>query len=218
MSGEQDLKYRSPQEACRLFDADLASYLEGEARPTVEVHARECAFCGTLLADLQEIRSRSAELPLEEPPVWMWAKIRTTLVAEGIIRQPEGFWQRFFSAGRWIPQAVPVAGLVGLVMVGVALLRQSSTTTSPKTAGPPPVGDDTALATVVTSMEQDYYTRLASFDPSLKETYQKSLIALDGEIQQLRGEPHDSLAHEYLMAAYTEKARVLQSALEFDGR
>ena len=58
--------------------------------------------------------------------------------------------------------------------------------------------------------------------PDLKATYDKSLVSLDHSIEEcldsLQNEPRNALAHEYLLTAYTRKAEVLSSALEFDGR
>ena len=39
--------------ACRLFEAGLGAYLEGESRPQVLAHAGECRFCGVVLSDLR---------------------------------------------------------------------------------------------------------------------------------------------------------------------
>jgi len=56
------------REACRLFDAQVADYLEGGDRPAVIAHAGECAFCSVILADLRAVISESAALGFEEPP------------------------------------------------------------------------------------------------------------------------------------------------------
>ena len=49
---------------CDGFAAVLADYLEGDApdavRAAVEAHAEECAACGALLADLQDIPVQAA--------------------------------------------------------------------------------------------------------------------------------------------------------------
>jgi len=74
--------------ACRQFDAELETYLEGEARPLVVAHARECASCGALLADLQSIKQTARELPQEEPSPAVWATLRASLKAEGAFTAP----------------------------------------------------------------------------------------------------------------------------------
>ena len=74
--------------ACLRFEAELEAYLEGENRPFITGHSRECTFCRVVLADLEEIASAARNLPLEEPSPAVWANVRAHLEAEGIIRQP----------------------------------------------------------------------------------------------------------------------------------
>jgi len=85
-----------------------------------------------------------------------------------------------------------------------------------------PGGEDGALARVVSDLESSFRANEASMAPDLKATYEKSLVSLDGSIQEclvsLRQEPRNMLAHDYLLAAYTRKAEVLSSALESVGR
>ncbi|HTS69738.1 MAG TPA: hypothetical protein VMO17_12220, partial [Terriglobia bacterium] len=85
-----------------------------------------------------------------------------------------------------------------------------------------PAGDDSSLARVASELETSFRANEASMAPDLKATYEKSLVSLDGSIQEclvsLRQEPRNMLAHDYLLAAYTRKAEVLSSALESVGR
>jgi hypothetical protein len=85
-----------------------------------------------------------------------------------------------------------------------------------------PASEDGALARVVTELESSFRANEASMAPDLKATYEKSLVSLDGSIREcldsLRQEPRNTLAHDYLLTAYTRKAEVLSSALEFEGR
>src|SRR5271157_6012105 len=71
---------------CSRFDAELEAYLEGEARPFIASHARDCSSCGALLADLQSIRQAAQDLPLEGPSRLVWADLRARLEAEGAFR------------------------------------------------------------------------------------------------------------------------------------
>lgn len=216
-------------EACRSFDAELAAYLEGEDRPELVAHARQCAFCHSVLADVEAIRLAGRDLALEEPPARIWASVRATLVAEGIIRDPQTFWQRWqtnWRAPAWLHSPVAVAALVCLTVVGISLLRGPTASrfhqpAAPSSASIVDLGDAGGLVDSLGRMETSYQARSVSFEPSVKATYQRSLESLDGEIRQcldtVKQQPSDSLAQEYLLAAYEQKARVLQTALEFDG-
>ena len=62
--------------------------MEGEARPFITSHARDCASCGALLADLQSIRRAARDLPQEEPSRAVWANVRARLEAEGAFGVP----------------------------------------------------------------------------------------------------------------------------------
>ncbi len=218
---------------CRLFDAQLAAYLEGEARPEVIAHAQGCPFCRVVLGDLEQIISQSRLIGLEEPPARLWANIRVTLAEEGIFRPTLSGW------GRWSPRffilrnPAAVAALACLVVLGAILLvpprageqngtsnwfsRRAEVTVA--TAVHP--GEENNLARTVEEMETTYQRREISFEPTLKASYQKSLASLDTSIREcldsLRQEPSNTLAREYLLTAYARKAEVLTSALQFDG-
>jgi hypothetical protein len=85
-----------------------------------------------------------------------------------------------------------------------------------------PPAEDVSLAHVVSDLESNFKANEASMTPELKATYDKSLVSLNGSIREcldsLHHEPGNTLAHDYLLTAYTRKAEVLSSALEFEGR
>jgi hypothetical protein len=224
--------FRTP--ICSRFEQELAAYLEGEASPLVAAHSRACASCGSLLADLESIQQAARDLPQEEPSLVVWANVRARLEAEGAFRAPaKGWWQ----ALTWhlVPQAVPLGILAVLVFLGSVLTLPSSTSQrwdgAEQVASLPavtqfapalPAGEDSTLAGVVSDLEVSYRANEASMAPDLKATYEKSLVSLDGSIREcldsLQHEPRNTLAHEYLLTAYTRKAEILSSALESDGR
>jgi hypothetical protein len=200
----------------------------------VVAHIEDCGACGALLADLQEIRDVARSLPQAEPSRVVWANIRARLEAEGAFEAPVSGWRQIL-AWRQFPHAVPLGVLAALVFIGSLLTLPSPNLVH--TGNPPgveetsavasltsdlPVGEDRALAHVVSDLESNFRANEASMTPDLKATYEKSLVSLDGSIREcldsLRHEPRNTLAHDYLLAAYTSKAEVLSSALEFEGR
>ncbi len=222
-------------EACRRFEEQVADCLDGEDRPAVVAHAKECVFCGVVFEDLRALVSESNALPLLEPPARVWANIRATLVAEGIIHEPESAWRRWLAplAPFWRP--APALALAGLVVLAITLIisRQAFVPTPANTASVRPTtyqavasprisGEDIALAQTVDGLERDYRSRKTSFEPGVAATYEKGLASLDDSIREARvsveREPDNSLAREYLLAAYQQKAEVLSAALEYDGR
>ncbi|MBI4166654.1 MAG: hypothetical protein HY508_13065 [Acidobacteria bacterium] len=216
---------------CQAFDLNLAAYLEGEDRPNVTRHARECSYCKVLLADLERVREASASLPLPEPPTRLWANIRATLVEEGVIRARQSFWQRWFPSPRLAPEARPMGALLALATMALILIASTGRFESPRrsdilasrgtviTAGIVAPGLTPALAQTVGQMEAAFRAQEDSFEPAMKATYKKSLEALDESIRETMGQcerhPDDLLARQYLVNAYQTKAEVLASALEF---
>lgn len=218
--------------ACRQFDADLPAYLEGEARPEVLHHAETCPFCSVLLADLDLLRQEAHELPLDAPPDRVWAQVRATLAAEGLIRQQKRRATGWFPALAWGRFAAPAGALASLVVLGAVLLVPPGSLDHSRTSGWLSVADrqamaarvyqleDSALASMVGELEKSFHAQEASLAPSVKAAYVKGLKSLDVSIRECRAsverEPGNTLARQYLVAAYTQKAEVLAAALKFD--
>jgi len=219
--------------ACLRFDQELEGYLEGEAQPFVVAHASQCLRCDALLRDLKLIQLTAREMALEEPPPSVWANVRAHLEAEGVFQPPVSVWQRIL-AWRRIPHPVPVGVLGMLMLLGGALSlppytgpgwdAPDSAALSPRsaTAVTLPLGEEESLARLVRELESNYRANQASISPDLKAVYEKSLLSLDDSIREcldsLQHEPRNSATHDYLLTAYTRKAEVLSTALEFHGR
>jgi hypothetical protein len=218
--------------ACRQFDAGLAAHLEGEPLPAVQDHAKECPFCRAILADLEQIHSASRDMPLEDPPGAVWMSLRARLAEEVFFHEPLRPWPRWLQGLRFLPDPAPLATLGGLVLLGAFVLvshrvREENLTPAVltaqatalrKAAEPPEVRE---LARTVDEMEKSFQAQRATLDPAVKAIYEKGLESLDSSIDECRTsveqEPQNSLASEYLVAAYTQKAAVLESALQFAG-
>jgi len=232
MSGQTDNPGFEAAVACRQFDLNLQAYLEGEGRPEVAAHARECAACAVILADMEQIRSASGELPLEEPPARLWSNLRAALEAEGLIHEPSPAWHRWVP--RLFPSPAPLSALAGLALLALALLLSPQNFQRPgdsnilsngeavTVAGLFPAGADFDLVRTVKEMEETYSSRESSVEPALQDTYKKSLEALNTSIdecvQHCKRDPGNALARQYLMLAYRSKAEVLASALENNNR
>lgn len=216
---------------CREFEIELAAYLEGEDRPAVYDHAQQCPFCSGTLADLEQIRFASHHMPLEDPPARVWANIRAQLAQEGVIRDPARGWLRWFRLSALVPNPVPIAALAGLAIFGTSFLIYSRVFEVSLTPGRLPAQasvvtprsvEESNVTRTLEEMERSYQASEETLDPAVKVVYQKSLKSLDTSIGEcrdsVRREPTNDLAHEYLLTAYAQKAVVLASALEFEGR
>jgi hypothetical protein len=164
----------------------------------------------------------------------LWANVRAQLEAEGAFGTPVSGWRKLFS-WQFAPQPAPLGALAGLVILAVVLSLPSGdlqSGNSPQQAASSsevsqvaelaPPAEDVSLAHVVSDLESNFKANEASMTPELKATYDKSLVSLNGSIREcldsLHHEPGNTLAHDYLLTAYTRKAEVLSSALEFEGR
>jgi len=217
---------------CDRFELELDAYMDGEIRPSVPAHLRECVFCKVVFEDLTALRSAARELPLEEPSPVVWANIRAQLSREGAFAEKAGVWSWFWQLD-FLRRPVPVAAFACMLALGCWLTApqnnpQPKTTASlPTSAGEPTVVRSMAflaggegLEKAIRELEKAFKAREATLAPDVKATYENSLSSLDASIREcndsLQREPGNSLAHEYLFAAYSQKAEVLSSALEID--
>jgi hypothetical protein len=218
--------------ACRMFEAGISDYLEGDSRPQVLAHAGECRFCRVVLSDLKQLMTTSATLADEDPPARLWADVRSVLASEGLFKEPS-FWKSWLPNVEFLPRPAPVAVLGALALLSIALVMPSSVSTSRadaltkassrvQRASSATLDVDSNLQHTVQELQAIYQSRALSFEPAVSATYQQGLRSLDVSIKEcqdsVRREPANSLAREYLLTAYQQKAEVLQSALEFDGR
>ena len=219
--------------ACREFQANLEGYLEGLGDTQGQAHASQCSRCGALLADLESIRASAGSLPLESPAPGVWSNIRVTLAAEGFFRKKESFWKGWFAQSRLAASATPIGVVVFLVILAIFLSSPGDLRRGVEPASAPALLATNAapasltaveanLAQTVEQMENSYKAREASLDPAAHETYTQGLMSLDSSIREclasLHKQPQNTLARQYLMQAYTEKADVLASALEYNDR
>lgn len=111
---------------CEQFADRLADYLEHDldepTRGALEAHAAACASCGTLLADVRELRVAAAALPPLHPDHDLWSGIAERIAApvvpldrrDGAPTRRPG---RFAAPGtRW---ALMSAAAVALIVVSV---------------------------------------------------------------------------------------------------
>jgi hypothetical protein len=232
---DQDNDTTLPERAaCREFECGLASYLEGEAEPSVLAHAKQCPYCAVILADLEQVRFVSHHLLQEEPPARLWVNIRAQLEAEGIIREPVPAWRRWLPRPAFFPRSAPLGALAALALFAATLLvpdrsMENRRRLNAGTAGGgmvaasvAPIGPDENLTRTLSEMEEAYRSRESSLEPTIKAAYQRSLASLDACIHECSRhcemEPGNTLARQYLVRAYQTKAEVLASALEYGGR
>ena len=223
---EETRRYRTAE--CDRFELELEAYMEGENMPSVPAHLRECVFCKVVFEDLIALRTAARELPLEEPSPVVWANIRAQLSAEGAFAEKSGVWSWLWQLD-FLRRPVPVAAFACMLALGCWLTAPRNNTQLESAASPAAsAGESTVVRSMawsglekaVRELEEAFKAREATLAPDVKATYEHSLNSLDASIREcndsLQREPGNSLAHEYLFAAYSQKAEVLSSALEID--
>jgi len=217
--------------ACSRLELELQSYMEGEDRPFVLAHTRECAFCRVVVEDLEGLRAAARALPLQEPSPVVWSNIRARLAAEGAFTEKASLWN-WFNGLDFLRRPIPVAAFISMVILGclVSAPRKYPEQDLNSALAAPAVrtavqsmgftADGEALERAVRELEEAFRAREGSLAPDVKATYEKSLLSLDASIREcsdsLQHEPGNSMAHDYLFAAYSQKAEVLSSALDLD--
>ncbi len=230
-------------ESCLKFRADLLAYLEGDSPADAAGHAAECEYCRCLLADIENVRQAGSAPGVDEPPARVWTSVRAVLIEEKILRRPVGAKPApaGFADG-WFPWKLtgflrypaPIAAAAAVLVASVVLFKapgylvrspmQSVNTLHPAAFMQSDVApqDIASLRLTIRQLDEAYRANQASLEPSMRETYQKSLDSLNGEIQECRAamkqQPEDGLTQDYLSDAYVQKARVLQTALEYNLR
>lgn len=225
-------KQNEPSE-CRRFDRELPLYLEGESGTSVERHAAQCAACRVELEELQAIRNVARQLPEEAPSPAAWANLRARLASEGLLQSPRPKGLSWLDKLALPSRLIPASAIAVLVVLGVLMVssphrqRTRRQVAESSSAGATPsmpnyAVEEVSVQNTVRQMEPAYRNQLGSLDPSVREDYQRSMDSLDHSIHEcsetLEQTPDNSLARQYLMEAYAQKAALLASALEYRGR
>ena len=216
---------RSSSPDCRRFDTLLAEIPEGEARPWLDEHARQCPPCSSLLSDLKFILSESRSLPEVEPPATLWPRIREQLAAEGVIREKgEGRrrWLGFLQGPFLTPR---FAGVVASVIVLVSLVAVAPRINWEGTGGPGEITQSTSgirvsiIVPALMAMEESYRVEAAALPTDVTATSDICMLTLDKAIEEckriIEEEPDNELAQDHLMLAYEQKVALLSTTLQW---
>jgi len=222
---------------CRASREYISRSLDGELSESeslrLERHLAGCDECRTLSRDLRRIVAGAARLETPEPSAEVWLKIRA-----GLSRGKEE------RAGREVPKLRRHAwtlGLSPLRLAGVAALALAFVATGLVVGrrlgrGPAPLGPEAreryTLAKLdeaeryyqqaIKSLAEAFASGKGTLAPEVEDVFDRNLSVIDATIQACRQavleEPGDLEARNYLMAAYTRKITLLDSALDLQRR
>jgi len=215
---------------CNELEQILEQHSDGPLPELANSHMNGCEACRALAADLEAIHTVAAGLGAEEiaPPEHIWITLRNQLEAEGIIHEPvpvdqsarHGWWfafQRPALAGAFLSCVLVAAGMI------------STLGNSTQMAVHPTVPPEHHEASVMPSAENVFKEELltvsnpntAGFparDAAVSDSIRRNLNIVDNFIamceKNVREQPENEMAREYLYGAYEQKAELLATAMD----
>lgn len=218
---------------CRKAREYISRTVDGELDPRraerLERHLAECGDCRALLADLRKIVGGAAGLEGPEPSDEVWKNIRAGLATATLGPRVEGApLDRRPLFGLSLP-AVRYAGAAALalilvvsgIVVGKRLGREDARMSPQEREAYTLAKLDEAerhYEQAVRALGEAFAAEKGALPPEVAELFDRNLSVIDATIQACRAavtaEPDDLEARNYLLAAYTRKAALLDSALD----
>jgi anti-sigma factor RsiW len=209
----------------RSIDGDLSAREETR----LERHLAECGDCRVLREDLRRIVEGAAGLEIPQPSDAVWSRVRAGLVRERAARAEErsgGSRRRAFGMGLPVLRYAGVAAVaLVLVVTGVVVGNRLGREKAPQDLVS---REKYALAKLdeaeryyqqaIKSLGEAFAAEKGELAPQVVDLFDRNLAVVDTTIQACRqavlAEPDDFEARNCLLAAYTQKITLLDSALD----
>ncbi|HEV2618021.1 MAG TPA: hypothetical protein VGU63_15595 [Candidatus Acidoferrales bacterium] len=212
---------------CEKFWELSEQWMDGERHADAVSHTVACGRCRTLIADLESIRQAGSALAAaqEQPSPHVWLAIRAQLEREGLIRPRRPGWQeRFAGFGAFRPALA--GAYLSLVIVGsVALSWHANTNTRLQDQAAWLSHTQAAMAPLeagLTSAETTNLPAMKAQNLDVTATLNHNLAIVDNMIsmceKSVREDPQNEMTRDYLYTAYQQKADLLATMAESEGR
>jgi hypothetical protein len=216
---------------CEQFEQTLEQQ-EFDALPKQALaHLETCAACSALFADFGAIHSMAAELaaepiaPLSEN---VWIALRNQLEAEGLIRDSQttlrapqmnpawwSFFQRPAMAGAFLGLMIAVAGTVSYMSKSQSSTAQSALAPVQETSSV--LTANSVFKEEVLNVSDEAIFGVQRQDTAVTDSIRRNLQIVDNFIavceKDVREQPDNQMAREYLYGAYQQKAELLATAM-----
>jgi len=222
---------------CRKAHEDISRSIDGELsdkeNARLERHLAECDDCRTLRDDLRKIVGGAARLEIPEPSDRVWLAIRAKLEAGTVRASAQGApLSRRPLFGLSLP-ALRLAGVTALALILVASglvigrrLGRTNVRLSPEAREAYTLAKldeaERYYQQAIKSLSEAFAAEKGALAPQVAELFDRNLTVIDTTIQACRRavleEPDDLEARNFLMAAYTQKLTLLDSALDLQKR
>lgn len=213
---------------CDQLEQILEQQAGGPLPELAIAHIDGCEACRVLTMDLEAIHDAAFELDAEgsAPPEHVWVALRNQLEAEGIICEaspasqslPRGWWfafQRPALAGAFLSVVVVAAGLISYLgnSTQVAVHPQADLKQEASVA---PSADSVFQEEVLTVSNEN--TPGFRNDAAVSDSIRRNMNIVDNFIamceKDVREQPENEMAREYLYGAYKQKAELLATAMD----
>ena len=212
---------------CEKFWELSEQWMDGERHPEAVSHAGACGRCRMLITDLESIHKAGAALAVtaEEPPTRMWLAIRKKLEKEGLIRPRRAGWRERFAAFGALRPALAGAYLSFVIAGSVVLGWQASTSHRLQDETAWLRHTQAAMAPVeagLATAETTSFPAMKTQSPDVTATLNQNLAIVDNMIsmceKSVREDPQNEMTRDYLYTAYQQKADLLATVADSEGR
>ncbi len=188
-------------------------------------HVSGCARCRGLFADLKAIETVAREFSTEvAPPERIWVSLRAQLEEEGLIHAPVaagrgvGWFAAVFGV---LPRPALAAAYLACLVVGAILLSvPSSIRENPASQANQMQPALAALTAQLNTVESSALSGIHEHNPVVAASLRDNLALVDKFIalceKNLREDPRNEAAREYLYGAYQQKADLLAMMMDRD--
>lgn len=217
---------------CRKSQEHISRAIDGELpereRARLEKHLAACPECRSLSEDLGRIVAGAGRLGTPKLSDKVWSNIRAELIKERAsgerIEAPrrQGFWLGAPALRYAGAAALALVLIVTGVVVGLRLGRANGIPAGPEAREKYTLAKlDEAegyYRKAIKSLTEAFTAGRGSMPAEVAEVFERNLSVIDATIGAVRRSvleaPDDLEARSYLMAAYTQKITLLDSALD----
>ena len=212
---------------CEKFWEFSEQWMDGERYPEAVSHASACIRCKTLIEDLESIHKAGAALAMteEEPPSRVWLAIKMQLEKEGLIRRHRTGWRERFAAFEAFRPALAGAYLSLIIAGSVALGWQASPNHRLQDQAEWLNHAQATMASVEAGFTTGKATNISEIqagNSDVTATLNKNLAIVDNMIsmceKSVREDPQNEMTRDYLYTAYQQKADLLVTMADSEGR
>jgi hypothetical protein len=214
---------------CNQLEQILEQQADGPLPEPAVAHINACEVCRGLTADLDAIHDAVTELGAEgiAPPEHVWIALRNQLEAEGIIREPRsapqsvkhGWWfafQRPALAGAFLALALVAAGLISYMGNSTQMAVHPQLDFKQEASAVPTA--ESVFREEVLTVSDENIPGFQQKDAAVTDSIRYNLNIVDNFIamceKDVREQPENEMAREYLYGAYEQKAELLATAMD----